>query len=207
MSTRVRLNDPDGWIAYLAPVKPARLVIFVHGFYGAADETWNFFPDGALTRPWWRQSDLLFVNYDSTRDEIGGVAYELRDRIPDFYPEILTDHPRLGAFRPDDFGDYEELYLVGHSLGGVIVRYALLECAIEWRNQLALNAHVPRPRLLDARTFYFSPASAGFRPGGRLALLKETRAWSLLELQLRRSTAYTDLQQGSRLLERLQDGT
>ncbi len=209
MSVRVLLDDPAQWVAYLAPVPPKRLIVFVHGFYGSAGKTWSYFQDGDRTRPWWRESDLLFVGYDSARDEVAGVAYELRDRLPEFYPFLP---PRVTSFdgirfRDGDAKAYSELHIVGHSLGGVIVRYALLELASQWLNEREIEPNTVRPALLDAQLCLFSPASAGFRPGGKLGLLRSTQAWRIVEMHLRKSTAYTDLDPESKLLANLRQGT
>ncbi len=198
-STRIALQDPEDWVLYLAPVRPKRLVVFVHGFLGGVEKSWRVFPTAAATRPWWKESDLLFVGYDSARDEIAGVAFEIRDRLPDFYPVPRVDllRPALPADLIADPREYEELVVVAHSLGGVIVRCALLEVARSWLQAQRCEPELEPPRLLDAQLRFFSPASAGFRPGGKLAMLRSSGAWAAIELKLRRSTAYSDLDPGS----------
>jgi alpha-beta hydrolase superfamily lysophospholipase len=96
---------------------------------------------------------------------------------------------------------YDEVYLVGHSLGGLVIRRALADVAQAWNEERELDKDAPRPRLLDARVRLFSPASAGFQPKGRLALLKALGMWSTVDLVLSQSAAYHDLQPGSQLLE------
>jgi pimeloyl-ACP methyl ester carboxylesterase len=195
------LNKPDGWLFYASESQPTRLVVFVHGFGGQAVDTWQQFPDGALVREWWRLSDLLFVGYDSARDNILGVANRLRQFLPLYYPRLPSDLLNIGdvSLRDGDT-EYKELVIVGHSLGGVVIRRALLDVAWYWRKACQVDPSVARPPLLDASVYLFSPASAGFRPGGWLGMLKASRAWSLVEMQLRRSSAYTDLQPDSDFL-------
>jgi pimeloyl-ACP methyl ester carboxylesterase len=184
---------------YLAPLPPRRLIVFVHGFYGGPLSTWQEFPHSA--GPWWQQSDMLFVSYDSARCTITGVADEIRARLPAFYPKIRSDLLSLGGVTVREHREdvYEELVLVGHSLGGLIVRRALCDVADEWRRGLHRSAGPPP--LLQARTRLFSPASAGFRPGGWTGMLRATMSWGLINLILSRSPAYTDMQPGSAILE------
>jgi hypothetical protein len=200
-SARV-LPDPSGWVLYMSHRQPRRLVVFVHGFRGEAVPSWQHFPDGGLVDPWWRESDLLFVGYPSTRDNITGTAARVRTMLPRFYPklpdELLQMHD--ARFRSASDRPYEELLIVGHSLGGVIVRRALCDIACEWLDQLEGEPNAPRPPLLDAQTRLFSPASKGFRPGGWLAFIRHGPAWSLIQMFLSRASAFTDLQPGSDVL-------
>jgi pimeloyl-ACP methyl ester carboxylesterase len=127
-----RLSSPTGWVIYLAHEQPCRLVVFVHGFRGGAVRTWGEFDESGPTGTWWAQSDLLFVSYDSVRENITGVATRLRRELPGFFPEpadrlIETCSSVREISRP-----YDELILVGHSLGGLIVRRALADCAQQW---------------------------------------------------------------------------
>jgi pimeloyl-ACP methyl ester carboxylesterase len=182
--------------------------VFVHGFLGGVERSWRAFPTGTAKRRWWKESDLLFVRYDSARDEIAGVAFELRDRLPDFYPTLRTEY-----LQPATLGElvskreYGELVVAGHSLGGVIVRYAFLELAASWIRARRNTPDLQPPRLLEAQTRLFSPASAGFRPGGELAMFRSSGAWSAIEMKLRKSTAFTDLDPTSRVIVNTQRRT
>src|ERR1700733_303489 len=119
------LTDPDQWLLCLSHAQPERLVVFVHGFYGGPLGTWQRFPEGPP--PWWHTSDLLFVGYDSHRDNITGTAARLRRQLPRFYPDLPDELLEIGGvrLRAPRTEPYPELYVVGHSLGGVIVRRAL----------------------------------------------------------------------------------
>jgi pimeloyl-ACP methyl ester carboxylesterase len=189
-------------VLYLSQSDAVRLVVFVHGFRGSALETWQRFPESGRSSAWWRASDMLFVGYDSVRDNITGAAARLRRELPRFYPRVPSDLVQIGdaAVRETIDQDYEELLVVGHSLGGVVVRRALCDVAQGWLDRLEDDPGEPRPALLDARLRLFSPASAGFRPGGWLALVRGTKVWGPLEMFLRRSSAYSDLQPESPLL-------
>ena len=195
---RLSTPDPEGWIIYLAHQQPRRLVVFVHGFHGGPLGTWQEFPQS--NSAWWKESDMLFVAYDSATLTIAGVAELIRDELPKFYPGIRHDLLVSGNVRLREDGDlaYEELVLVGHSLGGMIVRRALCDAAQEWLN--GPHPSIPQPAILQARTKLFSPASAGLRLAGWYGMLRATTPWGVVNMVLRRSPAFTDLQQDSPIL-------
>jgi hypothetical protein len=197
------LSDPEGWVLYLSHSRPERLVVFVHGFWGGALKTWQHFPEGGLTREWWRASDMLFMGYPSGSENITGTAYRLCQQLPRFFPNLPQGflEERGASVRPPARSPYAELLLVGHSLGGVVVRRALCEAAHLWLDQRKADAQAPRPPLLGAKTRLFSPASAGFRPSGRLGQIKATPLlWLFVSIKLHGSSAFNDLQEGSQIL-------
>jgi hypothetical protein len=203
------LDDPHQWAFFVSHYEGQvkRLIVFVHGFRGESVGTWIDFPFIDATRPenlWWYESDYLFVSYNSTKDTINGVANRIRGHMARFYPAPFAPAMEICGLRARDdiTTPYEELALVGHSLGGVILRRALCDAAQEWIESDHQKA--ARPALLDATTRLFSPASAGFRPAGWLGLLRETGLWErAIELFLRRSPAYSDLQPGSLVLSEI----
>lgn len=145
-------------------------------------------------------SDLLFVGYDSKRDGIKGVADRLRRNLPRFYPAPYQQAMSFNgdvSVRSDIHSPYTELIVVGHSLGGLIIRHALVDEADEW---IKLGRTYPKPLLLDSAIRLFSPASAGFRGAGILGAARASGFWPALEMYLRRSSAYTDMQPGSTML-------
>jgi pimeloyl-ACP methyl ester carboxylesterase len=145
---------------------------------------------------------LLFVGYPSQKDNITGTADRLREELTNFYPRLSDSFlsvAGVGVREPADL-PYEELILLGHSLGGVVVRRALSDAASQWLADMAEDPTSPRPSLLDATVRLFSPASAGFRPGGRLAALRAGPIWPIINMRLRCATAYTDLQPSSPIL-------
>src|SRR5215204_3099031 len=97
--SRRLIKNPTGWVLYLAHGQPVRLVVFVHGFGGQAVNTWQRFPEGGRNRAWWRDSDLLFVGYDSRRDNITGTAARLRRELPRFYPSLPAELMQAGEAR------------------------------------------------------------------------------------------------------------
>lgn len=194
------LEKPTGWVLYVSHAETVtRLVVFVHGFMGKAIGTWREFPAAGINRRWWQEADLLFVSYESTRDNITAVAHRLRNQLPKFYPIPSEEAMSVCGYeaRQHNRRPYSELILLGHSLGGLIVRRALCDAAADWSE----NETSDRPALLDAKVRLFSPASAGFRAAGMLGLLKATNVWVAVEMFVRRAPAYTDLQQNSPTLE------
>lgn len=200
----IEIPNPGGrskWVLSLSASDPVRLVVFVHGFGGRAVRTWHEFDLSGQTRPWWRESDMLFVGYESRTERPGETAAWLRRRLPDFYPLLPPGTTTQGnvSVRNSTTTSYRELVLVGHSLGGFILRLALLEEARSWLFQdRELDPDAPRPPLLDATLRLFSPASAGFQPAGLLAIL--TCIFSRSMIALRASPAFTTLQPQSALL-------
>ncbi len=194
---------------YLCERQPVRLVVFVHGFRGQAVGSWQHFPDAGEAHDWWQQSDLLFVGYPSSRDNPQATAGRLRRYLPDFYPDLPTQLLEVSGAQVRQTADapYRELLLVGHSLGGVIVRRALCEIAEAWLEELKTNPSAPKPRLLDAQVRLFSPASAGFRAAGFLGMVQASSFWRAVNMQLRRSSAYTELQPRSPFLAKTQERT
>jgi pimeloyl-ACP methyl ester carboxylesterase len=130
--------------------------------------------------------------------------------MPSFYPTLPDALLEAGGVRlpeREENTQYEELILVGHSLGGVVIRRALIDSAEDWTQRLAQDAEAERPRILDGQVYLFSPATAGFRPAGWMGFLRSGPTWCLVEMQLRRSSAYSDLQLDSEVLRRTKQRT
>lgn len=188
-------TDGPPWTLYLAHRDPRRLVVFVHGFRGKATKTWQEFENSGVNGDWWRESDLLFVAYNSTGESIESVAIWLRERLHDFYPQPPATLIEANGERVrDNRGTYQELYLVGHSLGGVVIRRVLADAAQLWSERISLGETGSPPPPLNAVVRLFSPASAGFQAAGRLGMLHASLGWAGVEIFLRRSSAYSDLQ-------------
>lgn len=201
------LRSPQDWNFHVAPRPARRLVVFIHGFKGKPVGTWLSFPWSALHSGWWAESDLLFVGYDSLKKSVVGVASELALQIPRFYPVPPTHLFSASSIKPRPPSQYDELVLVGHSLGGLILRRLLVDAAHDWEEALRDDPDASRPAVLEASTRLFSPASAGFRPTGNLGTARAAKLLSLSEVVFRRSPAFWDLQVDSELIRRTQQRT
>lgn len=191
-----RFSHTLGSHALVSTATATRLIVFVHGWRGDATATWGEFAKPP-TDEWWGSSDLLFVDYDSTKESVVATADRIRARLKDFYP---TPHEHMlvrdgVAVRAGWNAPYEELIIVGHSLGGLVARRALVDALDEWRGKSFTPAS--RPDILDAALRLFSPASAGFLPRGALGALYAAPLWWVADMFLRRGGAYLDLQPGS----------
>ena len=139
------LKQEHGSYAMLStnPVKRTAIV-FVHGFAGDAMTTWLQFQtliDLLQNRfPHYAASDLYFYSYDSLKTKLPANAQRCLDFIHHIYPRpdrssLIDDAPL--SFLPDVLQStsvlaasylpesYQELILVGHSLGGVVIRMAV----------------------------------------------------------------------------------
>ena len=197
--------DSDYQIACYFSLRPAlRLIIFLHGWRGETMESWaGFEPWNLPENEWWNCADLVFVGYDSLRDDPRAVAADFRALTEMLYPR---PHRFARRLRRDFWGEeaenqYEELIVAAHSLGGLIARKAVLEAFTAWQYRRNMAAGYRRPPILDAGQRLFSPASAGFRPAGFLGAFKATNVWgSTVEPALRTGIAFQDLQPGSSLI-------
>ncbi|NMR31968.1 hypothetical protein [Crystallibacter degradans] len=177
-------------------------MVFVHGFRGKAVATWDEFSSSGHTDLWWRDTDMLFVGYDSAHDNITAVADRVRTNLRKFYPKPHTPAMNLGGTTPrdDTSTPYGELVALGHSLGGLVLRRAMADAAQDRLDSETAGEKPQHQEILNAKLRLFSPASAGFRPAGMLGLVKASGLGTVVEMYLRRSSAYTDLQPGSELL-------
>lgn len=184
---------------YVSQQRARRLIVFVHGFGGQAVSTWKNFQQSGSLGEWWQEADMLFLGYESTKVNVTSVADLLIDELPKFYPQPFSPAMNVGGVPArDEVEPYEELFLVGHSLGGLILRRALKQATQQW---ILSGPGTPMPAILDAQMRLFSPASAGFRPAGFIGFLRAlTGVWGLAELRLRMSSAYWDLQPDSSLI-------
>ena len=203
----IRTHRRSSWL-FIAHQPAQRLVVFVHGFMGKSIESWRNFDTSGEISDWWRSSDMLFFGYDSLTDNILGTANRLRQLLADFYPHPPADFFTVQGTTIREYTGlpYQELVLVGHSLGGVVIRRAVLDFAHNWlvaRDVL----REPLPELLSARVFLFSPANGGFGPSGKLAIARELGLLRYAEVFLRAAPAYSELQLGSAILRTTREMT
>jgi pimeloyl-ACP methyl ester carboxylesterase len=183
-----------------------RAVVFVHGFLGHSYETWLAFQelfDRPQSDPWWDGSDLYFFGYDSFNTSVSKTAETLLTFLdclepasPDWFMVRPSDNPLYSAFAATQLREtptsYRELILVGHSLGGLVLRYALLQRLLP----LKFTGLTPlaSPVLQNARLRLFAPAINGSRPTGIKAFILSTAGpGALARALMRQSPSYNDM--------------
>ena len=170
------------------PSAPDTAIVFVHGFLGDSEETWQGFPQLLPRDPWWDKADLYFLKYSSFRpsvEECTGPLLTLLGQIrqppeewftvppESFHPMIRDVFPRVALPRTPT--RYSNLIVVGHSMGGLVTRLAALDLGREYRQAVAAARSAGRveeeaPWLLHATLRLFAPALTGARPAGLLGL-------------------------------------
>src|SRR5437762_9586079 len=96
-----------------------RAVIFVHGFTGTRDDTWDRFPGllGSATPDW----DIFTVGYATTLlPDVVGV-WSADPDLP-ILATLLCTQLGIAPLLP-----YRSLALIAHSMGGLIVQKALVD--------------------------------------------------------------------------------
>jgi alpha-beta hydrolase superfamily lysophospholipase len=131
MPQRHYLQEPlafgvDSWAHWsVNPDKTA--LVFVHGFSGAAADTWLEFPRLLTGDARASGIDLMFYGYDGLFTQAGTSADQLEeflDAVGKNPSSLFPNFVRRGA----EFA-YSRIVVAAHSLGAVIVRRALLDAA------------------------------------------------------------------------------
>lgn len=99
----------------MAEKKNTKIIIFVHGVFSNPSDTWGDLERGvtwpALVRVDMRfkDFDIYLFNYHTTHFTSGQMIHEIAIREMD----TLKDS--------EDFEQYQEIYFIAHSMGGLIV--------------------------------------------------------------------------------------
>jgi pimeloyl-ACP methyl ester carboxylesterase len=177
-------NFPNSYALLSGKEETKTAVFFVHGFAGNAHSTWIDFQgmvDTGEEAARWKCVDLYFYDYQTTTANLlvqtDGFLKFLKANFPE--PRIdLRPHPILAASMGVNgtllplAHRYDSLTLVGHSLGGVIVRQAVLSLDAEFQafetlraeNPVETLSHVELSQALAADVKLFAPAIFGFDP-------------------------------------------
>lgn len=138
-------------------------VIYVHGYGGRAVATWGEFPDLAIEKPEFENADLVFLGYESrsrTASFNAGVIYSAVSILAE---DAAAAVARVGGpVRANDFA-YERIILVGHSLGGALVRDVAMsakEQGKDWAEKIHLALFAPAH--LGANVIELVQLSLGF---------------------------------------------
>jgi pimeloyl-ACP methyl ester carboxylesterase len=107
---------------------PKGAIVFVHGYMGKAIGTWQSFEAMLPTEPKAQQYDLYFYGYDCVNGNTTASASLLGDfleHLVDAPEQVAQQGAAPGIFRQDGFR-YGKIVLVGHSIGAIVCRRALL---------------------------------------------------------------------------------
>ena len=182
----ILLAEPYGRsYAHLSDAKPEErtvAAVFVHGLLGDPVSTWWRFQtlvdEDERSRDFWNHCDLYFYRYDSFGHHVPELSEQLRGFLSLVFPSpsrkifelaVLPEIREIFApgapfQEPTLPGSYQSLLLVGHSLGGVVIRQALVDFAAIWKIQAAERLRTEP--YLKSGVRLFSPAIRGFQPTG-----------------------------------------
>jgi triacylglycerol esterase/lipase EstA (alpha/beta hydrolase family) len=137
--------------AYWAFEPEGVLLVFVHGFKGTAQATWMEFPRRLDANQKCRGCDLVFYGYDGVRTRASISAGNFRKFMNQLCtgPAFANRYLHPSVHRPNGL-QYKKVVLVGHSLGSIVIRQALLD------------AHLRREVWgQEIETILFAPAHSG----------------------------------------------
>jgi pimeloyl-ACP methyl ester carboxylesterase len=148
-------------------VKPeGTAIIFVHGWKGEAVGTWSDFERLLSSSSACRGVDLIFYTYDSLREPTLASSADLYKYLKLLFKSPLQKINKdliHSTHRQPQF-HYDRILLIGHSLGAVICRQALLrayQSGDKWpkKTELVLfaPAHLGAPNIIS-----FATEIAGF---------------------------------------------
>jgi hypothetical protein len=159
------------------------VLIFVHGFCGHADDTWESFQSliGHESGDKWRNTDMFFIGYSSLRRSLADTSWDLLEFLEDLLNaphskmHEWTESPALQSVRPPNSYEYLNLTLVGHSMGGLVIRKAVVDCLKDLPNGPQDSFE---KILTNANVLLYAPALWGMQMSGLKGV-----AWDLAGIQ------------------------
>ena len=184
------LRGPEYGYAMIRHDMPAkRAIIFVHGFNGDPVSTWLRFQELvdelATDHPSFQLSDLFFYKYASFSTDIPAQSDRLLQFIRTVFPvpkPALIAHAAATHSETSDAHSsatrasrYENLALVGHSMGSVLIREVVVTLLSKYGfDQLDETRLTADERAIgSADVFLFAPSHLGFSPTGAAGFFYE----------------------------------
>ena len=225
----ISLKGLPGTYALLA-AKPEIGIVFVHGFFGDAHDTWIDFQrlvdKVKKSSSFWSKCDLYFYRYASD-DQIvpqGKALISFLRRLVS--SSLLPKSGHLSSVLPGGFRiesdfrpgrrKYRHLILVGHSTGAVIIRDVVLQ-ELAFVQEKLVGRGKPRrlpvsrelkSLILDASVRFFAPAHLGAICSGKLAVaLNAPISETLLLMLLRSKPLFHNIEQSSPILRHIESET
>jgi len=179
--------------------------VFIHGWGGDAGGTWEMFPKALTTLPAAASADAYLVDYPSISHQVPFCAAQLRRFLVDLVEapvEVMINRSLpSGAPRRSPNDTYERIILVGHSMGAVIARRALLDI------EKAPPPSITPKHLEKFKLLFFAPAHLGsdlpLLIGAGFHLDKLPAAKLIGSLILLWKPSLRDLEKGSASLNKL----
>jgi pimeloyl-ACP methyl ester carboxylesterase len=112
-----------------------KLLVFVHGFRGSALDTWDNFSMLMQKRSKFADYDVIFYGYDGFRVSASSSGANLHSALDQFLTnpvQYINSTLAPPEYRPTTF-DYDKVLLVGHSLGAVVLRRAIVDAHLKSR--------------------------------------------------------------------------
>lgn len=178
------LKSRDGYGLKALPIASS-LVVFVHGFLGDPRGTWTHFESLIQEDPDLNETDICFYAYRS-RHQVPVLAGDFLDfllntltvglsvpekvRMPSGNPNLF----RTPARNPSRDEPYENVILVGHSTGALVIREAVRQNMITSINETKGAKPVdPWQRaIVNSQLRFFAPAHVGVMSSGKLGLAR-----------------------------------
>lgn len=175
----VYLSYGKSSVAYFSIHEATNLLVFVHGFNGDTLKTWTGFIEQIITDRDFSNSDILFYGYSTFESQ----AYT--------HSTVLTKD--LNEFLEKYDINYKKIIIIGHSLGAIITRYAVI------------NAYEKKYKWAEKIKIYlFAPAHNGARIQNLIFLGLPSFTKLLGSVILYKYPIIDDLKPGSLCLERLE---
>lgn len=130
------------------------VIIFVHGFGGNAIDTWNNFFSLLPSDNKMNNIDIIFWGYDALKKRAHVSSLQFFDFLDKLYsnPTKFINFDISKEYQRDDRFRYNNIIVIAHSLGAVIVRKTLLEAFktnSKWASKTKMCLYAPAHKGAD----------------------------------------------------------